>query len=252
MMKGKVPMGVTVGVLRLLKYGSRAQLEALAQLCRDFDDPKLVIEARKRQQKTLEKAWKAGGVNEEVVLDGVLALGDLYLEIAESDDDWDECEACFQRAKEGFVRLLGEDSAKALDAAYGVASQLVSDDEEIAEYRRLWEIAIVSLPDEAITFMIANELGGRLVEKAQYEAAKPFMLTALEGRERVRGEEHKDTLVTLNNTGVLLKNMEDFAGALCHFKQALRVQEKVLGKMHPDTLGSIMNIGNMHMHRGFY
>ena len=173
------------------------------------------------------------------MLDAILALARAY------DQMRDVCLACYKRAK-----VAGEGSAKVVEAAYYLVRGSV--DEENAEYRRLWEIAIVSLPDEAITFMIANELGGRLVEKAQYEAAKPFMLTALEGRERVRGEEHKDTLVTLNNTGVLLKNMEDFAGALCHFKQALRVQEKVLGKMHPDTLGSIMNIGNMHMHRGFH
>jgi len=31
-LKGRVPTGVTVGVLRLLKYGSRAQLEALEKL----------------------------------------------------------------------------------------------------------------------------------------------------------------------------------------------------------------------------
>ena len=31
-LKGKVPAGVTAGVLRLLRYGSRAQLEALAKL----------------------------------------------------------------------------------------------------------------------------------------------------------------------------------------------------------------------------
>jgi hypothetical protein len=49
--KAKVPMGVTAGVLRLLKYGSVAQLEALAkQAWRDkgFDDPVFVLEAKRR------------------------------------------------------------------------------------------------------------------------------------------------------------------------------------------------------------
>ena len=56
----------------------------------------------------LEKAHKAGKVTEEEVLDGVLQLGDAHMWM----DDGRVLE-CFERAKEGFVRLLGEDSAKA-------------------------------------------------------------------------------------------------------------------------------------------
>ena len=37
--------------------------------------------------------------------------------------------------------------AKAVEAAYSVASQIPSDDEEFAEYRRLWEIAKVFLAE---------------------------------------------------------------------------------------------------------
>ena len=48
------------------------------------------------------------------------------------------------------MRLLGEDSAKAVEAAYSVASQIQSDGEEISEYRRLGEMAKVSLPDETV------------------------------------------------------------------------------------------------------
>ena len=56
MLKGKVPTGMTAGVLRLLKYDSRAQLEALAKLCGEEDGfayKSLLLEARKRSQKVL-------------------------------------------------------------------------------------------------------------------------------------------------------------------------------------------------------
>ena len=72
-MKGKVPTGVTAVVLRLLKCDSRAQLEALAKLCvyeDGFGDKALLLEARKRLQKVLEKASEAGKGTEEEVLDG--------------------------------------------------------------------------------------------------------------------------------------------------------------------------------------
>ena len=95
-------------------------------------------------------------------------------------DEWDECCACYKRAKEGFVRVLGEGSAKALDAAYRVANQTLHFDEKIMEFKRLWEMANVSLPDEAVTFDIASQLGFEFNEnKGQYEEAKVFDFAAL-------------------------------------------------------------------------
>ena len=244
-LKGKVPTGVTAGVLRLLRYGSRAQLEALAKLAgkeEGFDDKALTLEARKRLQRVLEKAHKAGKVTEEEVLDGVLALGEAHMWM----EEWDECGECFERAKEGFVRLLGEDSAKAVDAAYRVASQLPSDDEEIAECRRLWEMAKVSLPEEAVTYDIANQLGMVLEEKGKYEEAKVFYLAALEGRRRVLGDEHKKTLASMFNLGNNHNNLEDHKVALDYYQQAHMMGEKVMGKTHPDTLRTIMYMANTY------
>ena len=74
-------------------------------------------------------------------------------------------------------------------------------------------------------------------------------LAALEGRRRVLGEEHMDTLASLNNMGCLLDDIEDYGGALDFYQQALRVKEKVLGKTHPDTLRTIMNMACMHQVR---
>ena len=62
---------MTAGVLRRLKYGSRAQLEALAKLWVEeegFSDGALLLEARKRSQKVLDKAYKVGKATEEAVL----------------------------------------------------------------------------------------------------------------------------------------------------------------------------------------
>ena len=250
-LKGKVPTGVTAGVLRLLKYGSRAQLEVLAKLCgheEGFDEAAVELEARRRLQKLLENwVWfppsgyfKFSQVEEEV-LDGVFALGR-----AEGKMNIGKSKACYERAKEGFVRLLEENSAKAVKAAFKVASQNPSVDEMITEYRRLWERAKVSLPVEVVTFDLANDLGCELDEKGQHEEAKVFYLAALVGRRRVLGEKHKDTLCTLNNLGIVLQMIQDWQGALDYFLQALRVQEKVLRKTHPHTLGTIMNMAAVY------
>jgi hypothetical protein len=102
-------MGVTASVLRLLKHGSRVQLEALAKLCdrnQGFDDPALHLEAERKIQEILEKAYEAGeGVGKEKMLDGVLELGMAHRYVAMSMNrrgQGDEREACVERAKEGF------------------------------------------------------------------------------------------------------------------------------------------------------
>ena len=56
------------------------------------------------------------------------------------------------------------------------------------------------------------------------------------------GDDDKDTLATMNNMGVILKNMKDYEGALAYYQEALRVKEKVQGKTHPDTLKTILNM----------
>ena len=97
---------MTASLLHLLKYGRRAQLEALAKLAeRDegFDDRVLLLEAMKRSQEVLKRAYEAGKVAEEGV-NGVLVLGMAYMWM----NEYDECEVCYKRAEEGFVRLLGE------------------------------------------------------------------------------------------------------------------------------------------------
>ena len=193
----------------------------------------------------MEKAYEAGEVTEEELLDGFLALGRAYewMEHWDENVDW-ESYKYFERAKEGFIRLLGENSAKALNAAYYLVEG--SDDEVIEEYRRLWEMAKVSLPDETVTFQIASDLGFELRQKGEFEDAKMFYLAALEGRRRVLGEDHAKTLAALSNAGTILHLVKDYEGALDYHQQALRGRVKVSGKAHPDTLLTILNIAYIY------
>ena len=160
----------------------------------------------------MEKAYEAGKATEEQVLDGVMALGRAYMWMGERN----ECGECFETAREGLVRLLDEGSAKALTAAYRVACNRHEDEEEkAADLRRLCEMAMISLPDEAVSFDIKNSLGYYLrYYKGEHKEAKMLHLAALEGRRRVLGEEHKDTLALLHNMGYLLWYEGDYEGAL--------------------------------------
>ena len=69
---------------------------------------------------------------EQEVLDGVFALGRAEMRMKTGKSN-----ACFEKAKEGFVRLLGEDSVKAVQSACFIATQLSTIEERFAEYMRL-------------------------------------------------------------------------------------------------------------------
>lgn len=59
---------------------------------------------------------------------------------------------------------------------------------------------------------------------------------------KVFGEDHKQTLNTLNNLGVFYKNLKNYEKALGYFESAFEGYEKILGMNHPDTVGAVMSM----------
>ena len=59
---------------------------------------------------------------------------------------------------------------------------------------------------------------------------------------RVLGEEHPNTLTSMNNLAETLRAQGDLAGARELHEQALEVRRRMLGEEHPDTLMSRNNL----------
>ena len=57
------------------------------------------------------------------------------------------------------------------------------------------------------------------------------------------GEEHPDTLTSMNNLAWTLGAQGDHAGARRLQERVLEVRTRVLGKEHPNTLTSMLNLG---------
>ncbi|MFU8828675.1 MAG: tetratricopeptide repeat protein, partial [Phycisphaerales bacterium] len=66
---------------------------------------------------------------------------------------------------------------------------------------------------------------------------------ALEIRRRVLGDEHPDTLNSINNMGSLLNAQGKLAEADPYSREALDGFRRVLGNEHPNTLLSMYNLG---------
>ncbi|MEM7587852.1 MAG: FxSxx-COOH system tetratricopeptide repeat protein, partial [Acidobacteriota bacterium] len=74
-----------------------------------------------------------------------------------------------------------------------------------------------------------------------YEA-RDFHESALEVRRHVLGEEHLDTLLSMNELAITLRALGDASGARSLHESALEVRRRVLGEEHPDTLISMNNL----------
>mmetsp|Transcript_13469 Transcript_13469/g.27547 ORF Transcript_13469/g.27547 Transcript_13469/m.27547 type:complete len:472 (-) Transcript_13469:15-1430(-) len=242
--QGRSIGGITIGVLEVLRSGDRQKLEALEKLCEErcFDDPALTLETRKSLMEILEKEYEAGEVTEEELLDGVLALGRAHNLTMDG-----LCPAFFERAREGYNRLLGPDHEKTLEAEYSVTSQLRSEKEQVKLYKNLLNRTLRILGDHELTFDTANELGIKMKNKNDLEASMKYYDIALKGQLRLMGEEHQKTLRTLNNVGLLYHNMENWEKSLEFNRRALKGKEKVLGRTHPSTCTTLMNIANTYV-----
>lgn len=77
----------------------------------------------------------------------------------------------------------------------------------------------------------------------QYREAEMIHQRALEGREEALGDDHPETLASINSLGLAPLNQGRYKEAEALHRRALKGREKVLGHDHPDTLVSISSLG---------
>ena len=83
-----------------------------------------------------------------------------------------------------------------------------------------------------------------------YESAMPLQQKALRARRGVLGDDHPDTLTSIDNMGRLLRAMGKLQEAETYYREALAGKRRVLGDDHPETLVSINNMGLLLESRG--
>ncbi len=76
-----------------------------------------------------------------------------------------------------------------------------------------------------------------------YEHATPLQEAALRTRRDELGDDHPDTLRSINSMGTLLVYQRKLTEAEPYFREALEGNRRVLGDDHADTLDSINNMG---------
>ena len=77
----------------------------------------------------------------------------------------------------------------------------------------------------------------------QYRAAEETHQEALSLRKKVYGDEHRKTLISMNEVGLALSFQGKYVEAETMHRKTLALEEKVLGKEHRETLISMNNLG---------
>ena len=81
-------------------------------------------------------------------------------------------------------------------------------------------------------------LGVKLYGLQKYQEAEGLHRQVVQGREKVLGKEHADTLKSKYCLANSLYQQQEYQEAEGLYRQAVQGQEKVLGKKHADTLKS--------------
>ena len=87
-----------------------------------------------------------------------------------------------------------------------------------------------------------SALAGLFESMGDYDRALPMHEECLAKRKRVLGEDHPDTLTSLNNLAGLFESMGDYDRALPMYEECLAKRKRVLGEDHPSTLASLNNL----------
>ena len=84
----------------------------------------------------------------------------------------------------------------------------------------------------------------------RYDDTYPLQESALATRRRTLGEEHPDTLASINNMGLLLQLQGRLAEAEPYCREALENSRRTLGEEHPNTLTTSNHMGLLLQRQG--
>ncbi|GAM43571.1 hypothetical protein TCE0_056r18491 [Talaromyces pinophilus] len=134
--------------------------------------------------------------------------------VLESNWKYDEAEAMYRRALEGYEKVLGHEHPNTLTSV--------------------------------------NNLGLVLDRQGKYEEAEAMHRRALEGYEKVLGHKHLNTLTSVDNLSLVLSRQGKYEEAEAMHQRALNGYEKVLGHDHPFMPTSVSHLKYVLSKEGKY
>ena len=99
-------------------------------------------------------------------------------------------------------------------------------------------------PDDPATLAAQEALADFLTRAMnRYTESLPLARQTWQGRSRVLGSEHRDTLDSLDSYATALARSGQIDEAITHERECLNARRRTLGPRHPDSLVSMENLG---------
>ncbi len=125
---------------------------------------------------------------------------------------------------------------------YGKQAFMMLSEEKYEEYYN----------NKQLIARLNNRVGLYIQNRLRYNEAEILYRKALEIRQKVLGEEHPGTAMSINNLAYLLQTTGRYEEAEPFCRKALEINQKVLGEEHPDTAMSINNLAELLKATGRY
>jgi tetratricopeptide (TPR) repeat protein len=95
-----------------------------------------------------------------------------------------------------------------------------------------------------------NNLAIVYENQGRYDEAEPLYLTTLETQERVLGDDHPNTLASMNALAGLYRAQGRYDEAEPLYLETLEARKRVLGDDHPDTASTLYGLACLEALRG--
>ncbi|KAK9384173.1 hypothetical protein V1515DRAFT_624563 [Lipomyces mesembrius] len=99
---------------------------------------------------------------------------------------------------------------------------------------------------------LAWKVGMCLRSDGWWKEAETLLVQVMKFRKTVLGEDHPDTLTSMNNLADLFNSQGKYEAAEPLYEETLRLSKEGLGEDHPDTLASMNNLAALFKDQGKY
>lgn len=105
------------------------------------------------------------------------------------------------------------------------------------------ELSLASQP--RIAAAVRTTIGSAYRQLGVYDAAEPHLVAVLELHQRLKGDQHQETIAALNNLSALRKDQGKFADAEALARRALAAQIELVGSNNLATLTIMSNLAEL-------
>ncbi len=193
----------------------------------------------------------AGRIDEEladfplVQAEMLTTLGSTYVAISEFETG----SHYLQEAWQLLTEHSGADAEETLRAKLRWAElqqDLGQSEAALEDLRIIDQRARVAHPgNSALLNATGMALGLQFLQMHELGEAEPLLINALEWRRQELGDDHDQTLVSVNSLGLLRSYQRRFEEAQLLLEEALASRRRVYGDLHPDTIKAIQNLAGL-------